>query len=145
MDRANLDNAFKALLERSLVGDLCSVNFQNRQILEDFSCSGSGSTDTFGDLLFHPHPPVELLESTKAFAHKQRCRRDATIPNEVATMLYFASIAAALSRCKECITSLSSERMRAGMEWAIEQPWIEDRTAALIREGMEHIEETDPS
>src|SRR5262249_18508201 len=54
---------------------------------------------SFGDLLAHPHPLLELLEFVKDFAKENRTDAESPLPREVATVLYYACIAAALARC----------------------------------------------
>lgn len=53
---------------------------------------------SFGDLLSHPNPPEELLKATKDFAKTCRLGPHKTLPPEIASALYYASIAAALVR-----------------------------------------------
>ena len=40
--------------------------------------------ETFGDLLFHPRPPVRFLELTKEFARASRGHSERPLPDEVA-------------------------------------------------------------
>ena len=53
---------------------------------------------SFGDLLHHPNPPLELLRLTKDFAKACRLSRSGPLPREIATLLYFASIIVAWVR-----------------------------------------------
>lgn len=92
---------------------------------------------TFRDLFTHPHPPVELLESTKRFA--KHCRNHArnALPVEVASVLYLLSIVVALRRCGRRISGLDSESLRYGVDWARRQPWLDETTRNLLREPYE--------
>lgn len=87
------------------------------------------------DLLGHPNPPAELLEMTKRFAKAAREQPDSPIPREIATVVYFASIAAALARCGKRITDLDDSSLRTGFAWACEQTWVDADTRALISEA----------
>jgi len=90
---------------------------------------------TFGDLFHHPAPPIELLRSVKEFAKANRNHPASALPNEIATLLYFASIAVARARCGRRITSLSENEIRVGIDWTIAQDWVDSRTKALLREA----------
>src|SRR5438045_2904635 len=67
---------------------------------------------TFGYLFHHPAPPIELLRSVKDFAKANRNHPASALPNEIATLLYFTSIAVARTRCGRRITSLSEKEIR---------------------------------
>src|SRR5271166_6037286 len=62
---------------------------------------------SFRDLFQHPQPPLELLELVKEFAKMHRDQAESVIPNEVATVLYYLSIAAAFVHRGKRITSLT--------------------------------------
>jgi len=100
---------------------------------------------TFGDLLFHPAPPVEWLESVKQFAKGCRSRPEGPLPDEIATVLYLMSIAAALVRCRRRITRQDDASLSYGLEWALDQPWVDARTRALLEEGRRAMAEEPPS
>ena len=91
------------------------------------------------DLLYHPHPPVDLLWAVKDFAKGRKEDPGAEIAPEVALTLYYGSIAAALTRCGERITSLNDDELMAGMNWVIKQTWLDDRMHNLIGRGMNHL------
>lgn len=91
---------------------------------------------SFGDLLAHPNPPVELLKITKDFAKACRLSPHSTMPHEIASVLYFTSIAAALVRCRRRITSLKNEALAEGFRWVLSRPWLDDPTRTLIKEGL---------
>lgn len=90
---------------------------------------------TFGQLLFHPQPPVELLEAVKCFAKASRADPDSPLPDEVATVLYFAAIAAALLRRGQRITQMGDEALRYGLAWVGRQAWLDAQSRALFDEA----------
>ena len=90
---------------------------------------------SFGDLFAHPSPPLELLEMTKRFAKALRRHPDSPLPPDVASVLYYASIAAALARCGRRISALPDPELRRGLAWALARTWIDPTTAALLREA----------
>jgi hypothetical protein len=89
---------------------------------------------SFRDLFQHRVPPLELLELVKDFAKLNRDQPESVLPTEIATVLYFLSIAAALVRCGRRITALSDEQLRDGFAWALRQSWI-DQTARELLES----------
>ena len=91
---------------------------------------------SFGDLLAHPNPPVELLKITKDFAKACRLSPRSPVPHEIASVLYFASIAAALVRCRRRITGLTNDALTEGFRWVLSQPWLDAPTRALTEESL---------
>jgi hypothetical protein len=87
---------------------------------------------SFNELLHHPNPPLELLRMVKDFAKLNRDRSESLLPGEVATVLYYLTIAAALVRLDERITTLSDHELKCGFIWAIEQKWIDDPARELL-------------
>ena len=92
--------------------------------------------DTFADLLHHSHPPVDLLEQTQQFAKNSARHPDSPLPREIATVLYYASIIVARLRCGRKITQLNDDALRRGLESLIAQPWVDEATRRLFREGL---------
>ena len=91
---------------------------------------------SFGDLLRHPHPPIELLRLAKDFAKACRLSPESALPREVATVLYFACIAVALMRCQCRISRLGKAQLREGFEWALKLPWLDAESRRLFRKGL---------
>ena len=91
---------------------------------------------SFGDLIFHPDPTIELLKLTKEYARACRAHPDSLIPSEVATALYYAAIVAARLRCGARITELDDATVRQGIEWLIRQPWIEPSLRTFFEHGL---------
>jgi hypothetical protein len=91
---------------------------------------------SFGELLHHPSPPVELLVLTKDFAKLNLDHSDSTLPTEIAGVLYYTSIAAALVRLDRRITQLQDADLRRGLRWSGEQPWLDAQTRELVAEAI---------
>ena len=94
---------------------------------------------SFADLLYHPNPPVELLQITKQFAKSCRLSANSPVPHDIASVLYFASIVAAMVRCRRRITGLDNEEVRSGIDWALALPWLDKPTRSLFQEGQEFL------
>lgn len=95
---------------------------------------------SFADLLSHPDPPIALLRLTKEFANASDARVAEPLPREIATVLYFASIVAALLRHELRISSLTANELQSGVNWSIRQPWLDTETRALFEEARTSID-----
>jgi anti-sigma factor RsiW len=94
---------------------------------------------SFADLLHHPNPPRELLEMTKQFAKNCRISPRSPIPRDIASVLYFASIAAALVRCQERISTLDATSLRKGFQWVLDREWVDRSTRALVQKALRAV------
>ena len=94
---------------------------------------------SFGDLLHHPNPPLELLKLTKDFAKACRLSRGGPLPREIATVLYFASIVVAMVRCRRRITRLDDADTRQGVEQCLAQSWLDAATRQLLEDGLKAL------
>ena len=88
-------------------------------------------------MLEHPRPPLELLELTKQFAKKCRSNPDGPLPDDIASVLYLAAIAAAMTRCGARITKLGDVGMHHGLRWALRQSWLDASLRELFARGCE--------
>lgn len=94
--------------------------------------AGAVGLGTYGDLLAHPAPPVAMLEQLRDAAKwSADPRQDAPLPREVAGLLYYASLAAALVRQRRRITTLRDEQLLHGLRWAAAQDWAADSLRSL--------------
>jgi DNA-directed RNA polymerase specialized sigma24 family protein len=118
---------FAALLQRTLTAPLPAGPDQ------------SAAPSSFGDLLRCPNPPIDLLERVKDFAKENRVDPESPLPPAVATVLYYACIAAALHRCGQRISSHDDDTLRRGFGWC-DRPWVNDEIRSLFRDGLESLE-----
>ncbi len=119
--------------------DLNTVDPGMTAKLQTWSTAGGQPLTTFGDLLRHPRPPLQLLEYLKQFGKTHRNDPESPLPRDIATLLYYAGIVVALIRCRRRITQLDDHSLRRGIEWAIAQPWVEESTRSIFREGLAFI------
>jgi len=142
--RALQADEMAALLQSQLMAPLrFELGVLDADLLQGTGDAASGAgvrLDTFADLLHHPNPPVELLTLTKQFARDQRQEADGPVPPEVATVLYYAAIVAALVRHHERITHLDDVALCYGAQWAIDQPWVDGQTRTLFEEGLQRLQ-----
>jgi hypothetical protein len=92
---------------------------------------------TFGELLFHPHPPIELLELVKEYAKSCRAGDDGVLPDEIATVLYALGIAAAMTKCDRRITRLDDQALEHLIDWVSEQTWLDAASRQLLDSARE--------
>ncbi len=87
------------------------------------------------DLLWHPSPPAGLLGLAKDFAKVSADHPDRPLPRSLARVLYYATIVVA---CRHGfhITQLDPPSFRAGLEWGVQQTWIDDATRLLLQSGL---------
>jgi RNA polymerase sigma-70 factor (ECF subfamily) len=98
---------------------------------------------SLAELLHHPNPPAGLLDLAKHFAKETRDDPDSPLPREVSTLLYYASISVALARCGRRITRHDDATLRQGFEWGCAQPWVDEPTRDLLREGLRALGSAD--
>jgi hypothetical protein len=95
--------------------------------------NSSPETRSARELLEHPTPSIELLIAIKGVA--KRHSKD-LLPPEMALLLYYGSIAAAMVRCGQRITKLRDDDLRNGFTWAIKQPWVPENIRELFRAAL---------
>ncbi len=102
--------------------------------------SAEGQTlRSFADLLFHPHPPVELLTLIKDFAKTHLHQGHSPLPTPIVLLLYYASITAALLRSSRRISSLTDEQLLTGLQHLTALPWLDSRSRHLLEQGIHHL------
>lgn len=107
--------------------------------LASLSQAGVPIPKTLGELLGHSRPPLKLLELAKGYAKAAQKNPVCGVPREVATVLYYASIAAALVRCGQSITTLNDKELRQGLAWAVRLSWIDARFKGLLTDALGHL------
>ena len=91
---------------------------------------------SFADLFHHPAPPIELLELIKDFAKANLDHPESGLPDEIATTLYYTSIAAALIRLDAHISQLPDADLQRGLRWTMEQAWLDEKTKELLGKAL---------
>jgi hypothetical protein len=61
------------------------------------------------------------------------------LPREIATALYYISIATALLRMDKRISQLPDADLQRGLRWAQEQKWLDDATKGLIAAALKKL------
>jgi hypothetical protein len=97
-----------------------------------------GHVQTFGHLLKSSHPDVEQLRQVKEFAKSCRTNPQAELPDEVATALYYATIAAARLHGHH-ITQLTHTEVHDGITWSLTRPWLPVPLKDLFQQALTHL------
>jgi hypothetical protein len=100
---------------------------------------------SFSDLLLHAAPPIELLRLAKDFAKANMDHPDGSLPKEVAAVLYYACICAALVRLEERISQLQDPDLARGFRWAKDQPWVDMNIQQLLGQGLDKLSGAGPA
>ena len=134
-----LGEVWRYQLDAPLEFDLTEQLQAARTTYAAVSSTTQNPPKTFRELLAHPHPALDLLQTAKDFAKKQSQGSETTVPREIALALYFAIISVALIGWHQRITSLPDTKLRQGIKWAIAQPWLDAATRTLCGEGLKQI------
>jgi hypothetical protein len=106
----------------------------------DGGAVGARMKMTYGELLASPQPPLALLERAKRFAKACRSHPDGPLPPEVATVLYFACIVVARTRCNGArISALDDATLSQGLRWALSQHWVDRAIRELFESGLAQL------
>jgi hypothetical protein len=112
--------------------DLAMAGLTTAEKVSPASAPPGDPIRSFGDLLHHRDPPIELLVLVKDFAKAARQDPSVGLPGEVAGILYFASIVVARRRWAKRITRLDDEEVEDGVRWALAEPWVDEATRSLF-------------
>ena len=94
-------------------------------------------TGTLAQLLLHdPSPSVAALRALKSFAKHEVNTPRATLPPDVALLLYYGAIIAARLRRNERISRLKDDDLRRGLNWAARQLWMKPPVSTQSKEMM---------
>jgi hypothetical protein len=132
--RADAAAALRQQLDAPLLPDLLNIPGIERGRLEALVRSRP-DTVSFAAQLTGRDPTTELLDAVKRWARIMREQRSSPLQGGPATVLYYAAIAAALSRTRQRITRLSTLELRAGFDWALVQEGAEG-LQPLFREAL---------
>jgi hypothetical protein len=132
-------------LDAEVAFDLSRLGQVRVQEVERALASIQGSPiRTFRELFEHPSPPIELVDLSRRFAKACRSSRDGPLPNEIATVLYFASIVVAMITCGRRISKLDDEAIGYALDWALDQPWLDESIRGLISRGRQAVKPAGP-
>jgi hypothetical protein len=118
-------------LRAALVYDLESVG-----PLRDAAALEQQGVRTFGDLLSHPSPPVDLLRLAKDYFKSSLVSDDGPLPPDVARLLYYGVIGVAGLRHGASISSLKKQELSRGLKWAAGRDWADEPLRGILDEAL---------
>ena len=131
-------------LSAPLAFDLCALKEVSVEKVNAVAAAHTPAVESFGDLLTHAHPSVELLELVKEFAKTSDSNQNRLLPRPIASVLYYASIVAAQLRCDTRLTTLSDKLIGQGLRWSLSQDWLNDDLRSLLDQGCAFLKQ-DPA
>jgi len=126
-------------LQAPLADEIGRIYPEKKDQVRDKGRSQDPPIETVGELLRRDTPPPDLLEMLKDAAKAARRDKTDTLPVEVPTAIYFATIAVALVKNDARISSLSSEEMKKGFTWTSRQDWFDEQIAELLEEAARKL------
>jgi hypothetical protein len=130
---------FRHQMSAPIVLDLGGFDDRTATKLKTLSDAHGLLLKSFGDLFHHPSPPVELLELVKNFAKANLDHPESGLPGEIGSVLYYASISAALVHLDKRISQLPDSDLRRGLRSVAGQPWLDGKTKALFAEALKKL------
>lgn len=130
---------FRHQMSAPVLMDLGNFDPRTASQLKSLTAAQGLLLSSFADLFNHPNPPAQLLQLVKDFAKTNLDHPESGLPREIATALYYASIAAALVRLDKRISQLSNADLQRGLRATREQPWLDERTKSLLSEALNKI------
>lgn len=80
-----------------------------------------------------------MLTLAKEFAKTHIHSEHAAIPHDVAVVLYFSTIAAALCHAGVRITTLDDSKLADGLKWCLARDWLEPSIRQLLMKAEKEI------
>ncbi len=130
---------FRHQMSAPMLVDLGSFDPRTATRLRTLSEAQGLLLKSFANLFHHPAPLIELLELVKDFAKANMDHPESGLPDEIATTLYYTSIAAALVRLDARISQLPDADLQRGLRWTMEQAWLDEKTKELLAKALEQI------
>jgi hypothetical protein len=94
---------------------------------------------TYEEVFHLAAPPLELLSLLKQLAKSSRAREESALPPEIATVVYLTSIVVARVRLGRRISEQSDASLLYGIQWVLNQTWIDEGTRLLFHEARAHF------
>ena len=134
---AMLRHQLSAPLAFDLAGLLTNAK-QSENARSVLSDSASSGIKTFGDLFRHSQPPLAVLKLAKDFFKAKAGPGASRTPQQqVAYSLYLLSIVVARTRLIVSITQLSDQELLPGVDWALNQAWVDECARAHLSEARD--------
>ena len=130
---------FRHQMSAPMLVDLGTFDSRTATRLRTLSEAQGLLLKSFADLFHHPAPLIELLALVKNFAKSNLDHPESGLPGEIASALYYTSIAAALVHLDSRISQLPDSDLRRGLRWTEEQAWLDEKTKGLLAQALKKL------
>ena len=130
---------FRHQMSAPMLMDLGSFDPRTAEQLKTLAAAQGLLLSSFADLFNHSTPPLPLLQMVKDFAKANMDHPESGLPREIATTLYYSSIAAALLRLDARISQLPDADLQRGLRKVQEQKWLDVPTKALLDGALKKL------
>jgi hypothetical protein len=130
---------FRHQMSAPMLMDLGSFDPRTAEQLKTLAAAQGLLLSSFADLFNHSAPPLQLLQMVKDFAKANMDHPESGLPREIATALYYTSIAAALLRLDARISQLPDADLQRGLRKTQEQKWLDAQTKALLAGALKKL------
>ena len=93
---------------------------------------------TFREVLCGNQASLPAIELIKQFSKEQMSSR-LGLPYDVAAVLYYASIGAALVKLNKKVSSLDDASLTTGFDWLLALPWIDQPIRELAKQAVARL------
>jgi hypothetical protein len=138
---ADQDSVWEPLDLERLLRDLLNVPLA--EALRGFSQVGTQST-TLAAVFTEPDTSLELLTAIKERSRRSTRAPEPPLPSDIASLLYFAAIAAAHLRHDQWISKLDPTLLRQGIEMLLAKSWLGEPFSGLFQEFIARSYPTSP-
>lgn len=80
---------------------------------------------------------LDSLKAVKEWSNLLRASRDKTLPPDLASGVYYLTLAIAATQHGEKITGMSDQSLQAGFIWLRDQPWLDTRVRHVVESAIE--------
>jgi hypothetical protein len=119
------------------------LNAPVAEALRGFSQIGTQST-TLAAVFTEPGPSLEMFTAIKEWSRRSTRAPEPPLPSDIASLLYFAAIAAAHLRHGQWISKLDPALLRQGIEMLLAKPWLGEPFRGLFQEFIARSYPTSP-
>jgi len=95
---------------------------------------------SLADVLAHPGPPIEILQSFKQWAKEEMAAKHSGLPEAVLKVIYTATILKGLVTGNRDFTTLSHFEIQKSVRWCLAQSWLNPALARTLRECLKHLD-----
>jgi DNA-directed RNA polymerase specialized sigma24 family protein len=129
------ENMLARLLKMPLAEALPGIDHRTIASAAESTPGATPGSLSLSDVFTAPAPSIELLRAIKDWSRRSTRTKDSPLPLDVASLLYFASIAAAKVRRGEWISKLDPAIFQRGVEMFLGEVWVKEPLRDVLDES----------